>query len=55
MTSSSAHPREGGDPGFFVADSSLAAGVTHILVDGITIRTKLKKAWIPAFAGMSGI
>ncbi len=36
----SAHPREGGDPGFFL--SAWAEPITR------------KNAWVPAFAGMSG-
>jgi hypothetical protein len=39
MVPFSAHPRAGGDPGFFLKASAL----------------QIKNSWVPAFAGMSGI
>ncbi len=43
----SAHPRERGDPGFFVSGDSAREG----LADG---RSETENTWVPAFAGMSG-
>ena len=45
---SSAHPRESGDPGVFRCGGRAGDG-------GRAGRSEAQKAWVPAFAGMSGV
>jgi hypothetical protein len=49
-TSYSAHPRESGDPGFLVHEPHEREANAFSASPPYT-----KKAWVPAFAGMSGL
>jgi hypothetical protein len=44
----SAHPRESGDPGVFRYGERASDG-------GLTGNPETQKAWVPTFAGMSGV